>query len=105
MVGVAENLNVRVTLTLEKKWCVGGNDFPLSDYRTTIAQLSSDFSTLPWELYFDRYCICIYYKYSTLPHGISINIAHKVEIFPEAEGRGKYLLPRVQYYRYSTRKG
>ena len=47
----------------------------------------------------------IYYKYSTLPRGISINIAPKVGIFPEAEGRGKYSLPRVQYYRYSTRKG
>ena len=47
----------------------------------------------------------IYYKYSTLPRGISINIAPKVGIFPEAEGRGKYSLPREQYYRYSTRKG
>ena len=47
----------------------------------------------------------IYYKYSTLPRGISINIAPKVGIFPEAEGRGKYSLPRVQYYRYFTRKG
>ena len=27
----------------------------------------------------------IYYKYSTLPRGISINIALKVGIFPEAE--------------------
>ena len=26
-------------------------------------------------------------------------------MFPEAEGRGIYSLPRVQYYRYSTRKG
>ena len=42
--------------------------------------------------------IYIYYEYSTLPHGISINIAPKVGIFPEAEGRGKYSLPRVQYY-------
>ena len=49
--------------------------------------------------------IYIYYKYSTLPSGISINIAPKVGIFPEAEGRGKYSLLRVQYYRYSTRKG
>ena len=48
--------------------------------------------------------IYIYYKYSTLPRGISINIVPKVGIFPEAEGRGKYSLPRVQYYRYSTRK-
>ena len=43
------------------------------------------------------------YKYSTLPRGISNNIAPKVGIFPEAEGRGKYSLLRVQYYRYSTR--
>ena len=47
----------------------------------------------------------IYYKYSTLPSGISINIARKVGIFPEAEGLGKYSLPRLYYYRYSTRKG
>ena len=49
MAGVAENLNVRVTLTLEKKqrlkWCVGGNDFPLSDYRTTIKRLLHDYQT------------------------------------------------------------
>ena len=45
------------------------------------------------------------YKYSTLPRGVLINIATKVGIFPEAEGRGKYSLPWVQYYRYSTRKG
>ena len=31
----------------------------------------------------------IYYKYSTLPRGISINIVPKVGIFPNAEGRGK----------------
>ena len=47
MAGVAENLNVRVTLKLEKKqrlkWCVGGNDFPLNDYQTTFARLSNDF--------------------------------------------------------------
>ena len=49
--------------------------------------------------------VYIYYKYFTLPRGISINIAPEVGIFPEAEGRGKYSLPRVQYYRYSTRKG
>ena len=49
--------------------------------------------------------IYIYYKYSTLPRGISINIAPKVGIFPVAEGRGKYSLPSVQYYRYYTRKG
>ena len=40
----------------------------------------------------------IYYKHSTLLRGISINIALKVGIFPEAEGRGKYSLPRMQYY-------
>ena len=61
MARVAENLNVRVTLTLEKKkqrlkWCVGGNDFSLSNYQMTIARLSNDFSTLPWELRFDHYC-------------------------------------------------
>ena len=37
-------------------------------------------------------------KYSTIPCGILINIATKVGIFLEAEGRGKYSLPRVQYY-------
>ena len=41
MVGVAENLNVRVTLKLEikqgLKWRIGGNNFPLSDYLETIA--------------------------------------------------------------------
>ena len=30
----------------------------------------------------------IYYEYSTLPRGISINIAPKIGIFPEVEGRG-----------------
>ena len=39
------------------------------------------------------------------PFRVEINIASKVGIFPEAESRGKYSLPRVQYYRYSTRKG
>ena len=37
------------------------------------------------------------YKYFTLPRRISINIAPKVGMFPEAEGRGKYSLPRVDY--------
>ena len=37
------------------------------------------------------------YKYSTLPRGIWIDIAHKVGIFPKAKGQGKYSLPRVQY--------
>ena len=40
--------------------------------------------------------IYTYYKYSTLPRGISINIAPKAGIFPEGEGRGKYSLARVQ---------
>ena len=39
----------------------------------------------------------IYHKYSTLPHGISADIAPKVGIFSEAGGRGKYSLPRMQY--------
>ena len=64
MAGVA--VNVRVTLTLEKnqrlKWCVGGNDFSLSDYKTTIARLSNNFSTPLWELYFDRYCKVYVYQ-------------------------------------------
>ena len=36
-------------------------------------------------------------KYSTLPRGISVYIVPKVGMFPEAGGRGKYSLPRVQY--------
>ena len=39
----------------------------------------------------------IHTKYSTLPSGISVYIVPKVGIFPEAGGRGKYSLPRVQY--------
>ena len=39
----------------------------------------------------------IYTKYSTLPSVISVYIVPKVVIFPEAGGRGKYSLPRVQY--------
>ena len=38
-----------------------------------------------------------YTKYSTLLSGISAYIVPKVGIFPEAGGRGKYSLPRVQY--------
>ena len=69
MSGVAENLNVRVALTLEKKtptkvvrrrkrFSIERTFGRLSnDYRTTIARLSSDFSTPPWVLYFDRYCM------------------------------------------------
>ena len=40
--------------------------------------------------------IYIYTKYSTLPSGISVYIVPKVGIFPEAGGRGKYSLQRVQ---------
>ena len=52
MAGVTENLNVRVTLTLEKKqrlkWCVGGNNFPLSNCRTAIKRLLRDYqATFP----------------------------------------------------------
>ena len=43
--------------------------------------------------------IYIYYKYSTLLRGILVYIALKVGIFPEAGGRGKYSLLRVQYMR------
>ena len=39
----------------------------------------------------------IYTEHSTLPRGISVYIEPKVGIFSEAEGRGKYSLPRVQY--------
>ena len=39
----------------------------------------------------------IYTKYSTFPRGISVYIEPKVGIFSEAESRGKYSLPRVQY--------
>ena len=38
----------------------------------------------------------IYYKYSTFPCGISINIVPKVGgIYPEAKGRGEYSLPDI----------
>ena len=43
------------------------------------------------------YIYILYTKYSTLPSGISVYIVPKVGIFPEAGGRGKYSLPRVQY--------
>ena len=39
-----------------------------------------------------------YTKYSTLPRGISVYIEPKVGIFSEAEGRGKYSLPRVPIF-------
>ena len=39
----------------------------------------------------------IYTKYSTLRSGISVYIVLKVETFPEAGGRGKYSLLRIQY--------
>ena len=48
-------------------------------------------------IFFVHKHIYIYTKYSTLPHGISVYIELKVGIFSEAEGRGKYSLPRVQY--------
>ena len=44
----------------------------------------------------------MYYKYSTLPHGISINIAFKVALIPEAKGLANYSLLRYQCF---TRKG
>ena len=47
-------------------------------------------------LIYDRHTP-IYTKYSTLPRGISVYIEIKVGIFSEAEGRGKYSLPMVQY--------
>ena len=55
MAGVAENLNVRITLTLKKNTATKvvcrqkrfSIEQLLNDYRMTIAQLSSDFSTLP----------------------------------------------------------
>ena len=63
MAGVAENLNVCITLTLEKpaikvvcKRKRSSIEQLLNDYQTTIARLSSNFSTPLWELYFDRYC-------------------------------------------------
>ena len=49
--------------------------------------------------------VYIYTKYSTLPSGISVYIVPKVGIFPEAGGRGKYSLPRVQYIRILHKEG
>ena len=47
---------------------------------------------------YNQVCPYIQYtKYSTLPSGISVYIVPKVGIFPEAGGRGKYSLLRVQY--------
>ena len=72
----------------------------------SITQLQCSCDTFPTEpRVFGPRKYTMAYKYSTLPRGISINVAPKVGMFPEAEGRGKYSLPRVQYYRYSTRKG
>ena len=67
MAGVAENLNARITLTLEKKTATKvvrrrkrfSIEQLLRDYRKTITRLSSDFSTPPWELHFDCYCMNI----------------------------------------------
>ena len=42
-----------------------------------------------------RIYIYIYTNYSTLPRGILVYIEPKVGMFSEAEGRGKYSLPRV----------
>ena len=48
MAGEAENLNVRVLKNQRLKWCVGGNNFPLSDYRTTVELLLRNYQvTLP----------------------------------------------------------
>ena len=78
MAGVAENLNVRVTLTLEKKTATKvvrrRKRFSIeqlsNDYRKTIKQLLRDYFVPLWELYFDRYCnwasslaICAYRAY------------------------------------------
>ena len=49
------------------------------------------------KMYSERGRYVINYKYSTLPRGISLYIALNVGIFPEAGGRGKYSLSRVQY--------
>ena len=43
------------------------------------------------------YVIYIFYEYSTFACGISIYVALKVGMFPEAEGQGKYSLLTVQY--------
>ena len=59
MAGVVKNLNVNVTLTLEKpatKVVRRRIQFSIDNYRTTMEQLLRDFSTPPWELYFDHYC-------------------------------------------------
>ena len=56
---------------------------------------------IPRYAYREYYCKNMKYrintKYSTLPSGITAYIVPKVGIFPEAGGRGKYSLPRVQY--------
>ena len=56
MVGVAENLNVCVTLKLR---CGLKKTGYLVERRQK--QLLSDFFTPLWELYFDRYCIYFIY--------------------------------------------
>ena len=48
---------------------------------------------------------CISNIYSILPCKISIDMAPKAGMFPEAEGRGKYSLPRVQYVSIFHKEG
>ena len=52
---------------------------------------------MPNSLYYGTY---IYYKYSTLPRGISVFIAPKVGIFLEAGGLRKYSLPDIYFIAY-----
>ena len=78
------------------------NNFTMyRDYTQSFTLVSSSAHNLRF-VKLNSYTKCanmfIYHKYSSLPRGILINIAPKVGIFPEAEGRGKYSLPRVQYY-------
>ena len=48
MAGEAENLNMHVLKNQRLKWCIGGNNFPLSDYRTTVELLLRNYqATLP----------------------------------------------------------
>ena len=60
-----------------------------------VAKVVNNWATPHWGVQ-SRFRV-IYTKYSTLPRGISVYIEPKVGIFSEAEGRGKYSLPRVQY--------
>ena len=46
--GITKNLNVRVLKNQWLKCCVGGNNFPLSNYRTTMERLLRDYqATFP----------------------------------------------------------